>query len=177
MSKPHLVYAPIDISFSELQGETEIFLREFHKLNESDNDPIGQWLKLKKAKGETQDSDDLVLEILVNIHRRLDKMELLIKNEKEELIKLDDIAKIENIGFSHFELKNSLLKPSKKYYGRISMKTYPERDVPVFFEAVDSKLAIISKFHAKDETEWNSYFRARERVMIRERNQKKQIGN
>jgi hypothetical protein len=72
------------------------------------------------------------------------------------------------VGFHHFQIADQKLNIGKMYYGRIDFKVYPERDIPVFFKAIDENLVEIKKIHIKDETDWGTFFRARERVMIRE---------
>ncbi|MBE0499492.1 MAG: hypothetical protein IBX43_09695 [Campylobacterales bacterium] len=142
--------------------------REYHSLSEADDDAIGQWLKLAKAKGETSESDPIALRLLVELHRKVDNLERLIKNEKPSRIGLSSSAQIESIGFGYFRLEEAELEPGTRYYGRISMPTYPQREIGVFFTAADAQLAKIEKIHDRDEKEWGAYVTARERVMIRE---------
>lgn len=163
-----LIAAPISILFEEESARSEEFEREYHTLSESDDDPIGQWLKIAKARGETSDSDSVVLNLLVELHRKMDNLERLIKNEKPKRLELSHEAMIESIGFHHFKLQSPLLKEGMRYYGRILMPVYPKRDVGIFFETETNDLAKIVKMHERDEKEWAQYFTARERVMIRE---------
>jgi len=163
---PRLVKAPISIEYSI--ADEELHEREYHTLSEADDDAIGQWLKLAKAKGDTSESDPVALKLLVDLHRKVDALERLIKDEKPIRIGLNNSAKIESIGFGYFKLENEELEDGIKYYGRITMPTYPEREIGVFFVAQGSNVAKIVKIHDRDEKEWASYITARERVMIRE---------
>ena len=99
-----LIPAPIDVSFSLSSLEEELYLREFHQLSDADDDPINQWLKLAKARGETADTDPVVLNLLVELHRKLDNLEALIKNETPSRVMLTHNAHIESIGFEYFNL-------------------------------------------------------------------------
>lgn len=166
MNIPRLVKAPISLVYDE--ANNELYEREYHTLSEADDDAIGQWLKLAKAKGETSESDPVTLRLLVELHRKVDNLERLIKNEKPSRIGLSSSAEIESIGFGYFKLENEDLDEGARYYGRITMPTYPQREIGVFFIAVDKSLAKIDKIHDRDEKEWGSYVTARERVMIRE---------
>lgn len=166
MSEPRLVKAPISLVYDVANEESHE--REYHSLSEADDDAIGQWLKLAKAKGETSESDPIALKLLVELHRKVDKLERLIKNEKPSRVGLSSSAQIESIGFGFFRLETQELEPSTRYYGRITMPTYPQREIGVFFTAVDRALAKIEKIHERDEKEWGAYVTARERVMIRE---------
>ncbi|WP_456381461.1 hypothetical protein [Hydrogenimonas sp.] len=169
MAKIRLVPAPLEIDFEKVVPEREeAFEREFQRLSETDDDPIGQWLKLAKARGETKETDPVLLHLLVELHRKVDQLTQIVKNEEPERIALSFHAEIESIGFEHFSLKEPLLERGKRYYGRIAMPLFPKRDMGVWFEAQGDRLAKIVRMHERDEKEWNAYVTARERIMIRE---------
>lgn len=165
--------APIAISFSLDQEQNESYLREYHSLSESDDDPIGQWLKLAKARGETSETDTVLLNLIVELHRKIDALEAYLKNKKPKRIPLEVHADIEGVGFEHFKLKTQPLQAGKIYYARIAMPVHPKRDVAVYFKALNSQTAEIIKMHERDSKEWNGYVTARERVLIREMKEKK----
>jgi hypothetical protein len=168
-----LIKAPISLSFTQAGVEDEEYIREYHQLSESDDDPINQWLKLAKAKGETADTDPVVLNLLVELYKKIDALEMYLKDEKPQRLILPIGAHIESIGFGHFELKESLLQEGASYYARIEMPVHPKRDIAIFFEAKSSTLAKITRMHERDEKDWNAYLTARERVLIREAREKK----
>lgn len=163
-----LVKAPIDIAFSELETNKEAYLREYQQLSESDDDPINQWLKLARAKGDTSDTDPVLLNLMVELHRKVDALERFLKNEEPKRVSLTHEVAIESIGFEHFKLSEGVLKEGVEYYGRVAMPVHPNRDVGIFFTALDDSLAKITKMHERDEREWGAYLTARERVLIRE---------
>lgn len=173
MSNPRLVSAPISIYFSEADVNKDAFEREYQQLSESDDDPISQWLKLAKARGDTRESDPVLLQLVVELHRKIDSLEMFLKDEVPARISLTTASHIDSIGFEYFNLKESVLEVGKVYYGRIEMPVYPKHDVGVFFEATSNTLAKIIKMHDRDEKEWGAYMTARERVLIREAKEKK----
>lgn len=168
-----LVSAPISLLFSEESLDLESYEREYHQLSESDEDPISQWLKLAKARGETSDSDPVILNLVVELHRKIDALEMFLKDEEPKRVSLTNSAQIESIGFEHFNIQDGLFEVGKEYYGRIEMPVHPKRDVPVFFTPESKTLAKITKIHERDEKEWGAYLTARERVLIREAKEKK----
>ena len=174
MSQPRLVPAPISIAFSEASLDKEAYEREFQKLSESDDDPISQWLKLAKARGDTAETDPVLLNLVVELHRKVDALEAFLKNETPKRISLTEGAEIESIGFEHFKLKKPLLQEGKLYYGRVAMPVHPKRDIPVFFKALTPQLAEIVRIHERDEKEWAAYMTARERILIREAREKRE---
>lgn len=163
-----LVNAPISIVFSQADTDKEAYLREYQQLSESDDDPINQWLKLARAKGETTDTDPVLLNLIVELHKKVDALEMFLKNEKPNRLSLTNEVAIESIGFEHFKLADDILEEGVEYYGRVDMPLHPKRDVAIFFTAVDKSLAKITKIHERDEKEWGAYLTARERVLIRE---------
>jgi hypothetical protein len=169
MNEPRLVPAPISIQFSDASLDLETYEREFQQLSESDDDPISQWLKLAKARGETAESDPVILNLVVELHRKIDALEAFLKNETPKRVSLTEEAEIDAIGFEHFKLKEPLLEAGKEYYGRVAMPVHPKRDIGIFFKALTPKLAEITKIHERDEKEWAAYMTARERILIRQR--------
>ena len=173
MSTPRLVQAPISICFSDASLDKEIYEREYQQLSESDEDPISQWLKLAKAKGDTRETDPILLELVVELHRKIDSLEMFLKNEVPKRVSLICASAIESIGFEYFKMESEILEKGTIYYGRIEMPIYPKHDVGVFLQAQSSTLAKIIKMHDRDEKEWNAYMTARERILIREAREKR----
>ncbi len=174
MSQPRLVSAPISIAFSEASPNKELYEREFQQLSESDDDPISQWLKLAKARGDTAETDPVLLNLVVELHRKIDALEAFLKNETKKRISLTQEAEIKSIGFEHFKLKEPLLQVEEIYYGRITMPIHPKRDVGLFFKALDPQLVEIVSMHERDEKEWAAYMTARERILIRQAREKRE---
>ena len=173
MNMPRLVPAPISLVFSEVSKDRKIYEREYHQLSESDENALNQWLKLAKARGETAESDPVLLQLMVEMHNKIDALERFLKNEEPVRVSLMNEAQIDSIGFEHFNLSKNILTKGIEYYGRIEMPVHPKRDVGVFFKALSPTLAEITKMHETDEKEWASYMTARERIQIREAREKK----
>ena len=170
---PRLVPAPISLVFSEASSQRDLFDREFQQLSDSDENPINQWLKMAKARGDTSDTDPVLLNLIIELHNKIDSLEMFLKNEEPKRVSLTVEAHIDSIGFEHFNFKEDILEEGKGYYGRIEMPVHPKRDVAVFFIAENKTLAKIVKIHDRDEKEWSSYLTARERILIREAREKK----
>ncbi len=160
-----LVPAYVTIEFDELNEKLK---EEFDKLGAETEDPIGQYIKLAKARGETKETDPVLLELLIALHRKVDELTSIVKNEKKELLPLKFNSETSGVGFEGFEIKDSLFEHGKKYYGRFDLPVFPERKVPVIFEALDEKKAKILHMHDRDIKDYNAYITARERAIIRE---------
>jgi hypothetical protein len=160
-----LVSAPLSIEFEE---DRKIFKEEYDKLGAEIDDPIGQYIKLAKARGETSDTDKVLMELIVALHRKVDELTALIKDEKKELIPLKYKEKISDIGYEHIKFQNPVLKQNQKYYGRLEISFFPEREVPIYFIAIDKYIAEIILMHDRDVKDYNAFVAARERALIRE---------
>ncbi|RKV96926.1 MAG: hypothetical protein D8H92_04950 [Campylobacter sp.] len=163
-----LVPANLDIVFEEAGDRENEFLREFDKLSGNEDDPLGAWIKRAKAKGDTKESDQVILTLLVELHRKFDELNAYIKNEKFVKLELAQSSVLEGINFENFRIKEAKFKEGARYYGRIFMPIFPKRDVAIFFEALDEKTAKITRINESDESDYNGYVTARERAMIRE---------
>lgn len=170
---PRLVKAPISLVFSEADLEREAFEREYQQLSESDDNPINQWLKLAKARGDTAETDPVLLNLIVELHNKIDTLELFLRDEEPNRVSLINEAHIDSVGFEHFNLNEEMLEEGREYYGRVEMPVHPKRDVGIFFKAQSKTLAHIVKIHNRDEKEWASYMTARERIVIREARESK----
>ena len=163
-----LIPVHISLVYSEASINKEQYTKEFSQLSESDDDPISQWLKLAKGRGETSETDPVLLNLVVELHRKIDALEMFLKGTEPKRISLINAVDIESIGFGYFKIVDGDFEVGTEYYGRVLMPVHPKRDVPVFFKAIDNSLVEIVKIHERDEKEWNSYLTARERVLIRE---------
>ena len=161
-----LIPAPLFIEFEE---DNEKFKEEYDKLGAEIDDPVGQYLKMAKARGETKDSDKVAIELLIALHRKVDEVLSLLKNEEKELIELKYTAKITHIGYEYFKIKEKLFKPNQKYYARVDIPFFPQREVPMYFIAVDEQVAEILMMHDRDVKDYNAFVAARERAIIREK--------
>ncbi|MDD5051941.1 MAG: hypothetical protein PHO27_04305 [Sulfuricurvum sp.] len=168
MSDVRLVPAVIDIVYEEITGEVDRFEREFNEIGETDEDSIGQWIKHAKVRGETDESDYMMLNLMAELYRKLEKIEQILAKGGVQRVPLSSNASIESIGLEHLKLSSESFEIGKHYYGRIEMATFPKREIAFFFEALDTSLAKITKIHVRDRQEWGYYMTARERAMIRQ---------
>ena len=167
MDKTYLIPAPIDIVFEPIGEKYELFDKEYTLMEQSDNDPVGHWLKMAKARGDTKETDQLLLTLIVELHRKVDELTQIVTGVEKNHVVLDFDEEIESINYESFKLKEERFVAGKEYYGRIIMPTFPKRDIPVFFKASSQSLGVFTKIHDYDKAEWDSYVAARERSVIR----------
>jgi hypothetical protein len=168
MEEIRFVVAPLHVLLESVNDKEDIFSKEYNALSEFEEDAVGQWLKIAKARGETGDSDQVLLTLIVELHKKIDMLTSIIKEEEKTLLSLAHQTEISHIGFEHIMIEEDLLKEGERYYMRVEMPVFPKREIPIFVEALSSTVARITNIHDKDERDWSSYVTARERVMIRE---------
>lgn len=156
----------IDISFQEITHSREPFDMEFNKFSETDSDPISQWLKRAKSKGEFDNSGETIMYLLVELHRKVDELTKVVRNEIPERIHLSHSSIVELCWYEEITIRHEQFNPGSIYYGRLNMPIFPAREVPVFFSAVDTKMAKIIKMHSRDRKDWDSYMMTKERESI-----------
>jgi len=169
MSNIRFISTVLDCNYEEVRGSNKkLFKDEYDTLSEYETDTVGQWLKNAKARGETSDSDQVLLTLLVELHKKIDRLESIVKGEKSEYVQLLEEIKIVGLNFDYIKVEKDCFQPALNYYARIPMPVFPKREIPVFLTAIDTKIAKISLISQKNLQDWNSYITSRERELIRE---------
>lgn len=169
MNNIRLVTATMNLVYEEVTSErTEQFEREYHEISEMEENSITQGIKHIKTRGESDETNLLILNILSELYRKMDKIEHLLVHGTLKRLNLTSEALIESIGLEHLKLKTESLEIGKHYYARIEIPIFPKREIAFYFEAVESSLAHIEKIHVRDKEAWGYYMTACERIMIRQ---------
>ena len=104
MSEIKLFKAPLDMEFESDKDGSEKFKREFDSILPGEEDALGAWLKRAKSRGETKESDQVLLTLLIELHRKVDALSDYIKNEHKQYLPLKEKTSIEEIGFTHIKI-------------------------------------------------------------------------
>ena len=164
-----IISAPLKIAFNKLDSANlAIFRGEFDRLSENNDDPISVWLRNVRSRGKSVDENEPIIQLLVELHRKIDALNAQISNVKEEFLALDSNAILESISHNLLIFNDSVLESGEKYYARLDIAVFPVRKIPLFFYAKDSKNAEIYLMHGRDEVDFDNYIAARERSLIRE---------
>ena len=156
----------INIFFQEVAHGKELFEAEFEKFSETDSDPISQWVKKAKAKGELDSDDYTVVYLLTELQRKVDELTKIIKNETQDRIHLQYRSTIESCWYEEIELAGEEFEEGKIYYARLDLPIFPKREVPMFIKASNSTTAVIVRMHERDRKDWDSYLVTKEREQI-----------
>ena len=91
MEKSRLINTALKIHYDTAHSNAEEFAIEFNKLTQSDEDPIGEWLRLMRAKkGNFDNENTIVLELLVEIYRKIELLEHKIQGETKTYVPLSN---------------------------------------------------------------------------------------
>lgn len=165
--KSRLISTALKIEFDKVHTNAESYALEFNKLTQNDEDPIGEWLRLMRAKkGNLEGENAIILELLVEIYRKIEALENRMEGTAKVYVPLGNQSIVQTIGHGCFALLNANLSENTLYYGRIELPTFPTRIVPIYF-IYHSELAWIEQIHTRDEIEWDGYVAGKERALIR----------
>ncbi len=168
MENIRFVPAFLKVTFELGSAEDMPFLQEYYGLMQLNDDPLGLWLKSAKVRKEQEKSDQVLLKLLVELHRKIDKLTHQLTSDKPLYLELCNSGNLEAIGHGYIRFDSGVLSPKQSYYARIDMPTFPKRNIPIFFEAIDERIGQITMMHDDDKEDWSSYMVACERVMIRQ---------
>ena len=168
MEDIRLVPAFLKVAYEPSSLENTSFIQEYYALMQLNDDPLGLWLKSSKIRKESEQSDQVLLTLMIELHRKIDKLTHLVTSDKPLYLPLALQGNIKAIGHGYLEFDTAVLTPKESYYARIDMPTFPKRQLPLFFEAISENLGKIVMMHEDDEQDWSAYMVACERVMIRQ---------
>ena len=168
MSEIRLVPTVLTLSFAKGTIENADFLKEYYSLMQMNDDPLGAWLKTPKIRKISDESDQVLLTLLIELHRKMDILTRSLQKESTHESSLESQASIESIGHGYFQCDTPVLEIGEYYYGKIDIPTFPRRNMPLFFVAQSEVLAKIEMMHEDDEQNWSAYMVACERAMIRQ---------
>lgn len=168
MEEVRLVKAFLKITFEPSDIENQEFNKEYYSLIQLNDDPLRAWLKSSKVRKEADETNQILLTLLVEMNRKIDELTHFIKNPTPIHVPLKYQENVQAIGHGYFQFENDVLEEGQTYYGRIDMPTFPKREMPLFFEAISKDTAKIILMHEDDEKDWSAYMVACERVVIRQ---------
>jgi len=168
MENIRLVKASLKIAFESGDSGNSEFLKEYYSLIQLNDDPLGAWLRSSKMRKEADETNQVLLTLLIELHRKVDNLTHTMKTDAPLVLPLKNQENLVSIGHGYFQFENEVLTIGQNYYGRIDVPTFPRREMPIFFEAVSENIAKIILMHEDDEKDWSAYMMACERVIIRQ---------
>ncbi|BCX80135.1 hypothetical protein [Campylobacter sp. 19-13652] len=162
-----LVPAMLEVCLELDAVAKEQHLMEYNSLSFSEEDPLGAWLKRARAKGETKNTDEVLLNLLVHLHRKIDVLSEAVSGVKREFKSLAMSAIINEVGFEYVGFGDEILSVDEKYYMRFELPVFPKRQIAMYLKACDKRVAKIELMHDDDVSDWDGFVASKEREMIR----------
>jgi len=165
----NFIPANFEILYEEVTKENEHkFQKEYELLKEYATQDVKEWLKKAKIKGELENTDEILLTLLIELHKKIDRIENILTNQQENILDLAFKTFTTGIHFEYLMVKDNSFDKNKLYYSRIKLPVFPKKEFPIYIKAITNNIAKIDKISQKNQEEWNYIVRAKEREYIRE---------
>ncbi|ANV98674.1 hypothetical protein BBW65_07635 [Helicobacter enhydrae] len=148
----------------KIGGET---YEEYIQLNRVQESGIERWLK--HAKGRDYDGDELMLDLLVEMFKKIEKLEKMLAQTQDNLLTLHQQITTSHIGHGVLCFQESVLKKGGIYYGRLFLPFFPEKIMPCYLQAHSAQIAKIIKMGDSNTRQYDTYVVECERIGIRAR--------
>lgn len=157
----------LEIDFSKVSEDNEEqFKKEFVALAEQKQGVLNQWLNKLKSKNRMQDTDEVLLELLIEIYKKIDRLEQILDQKAKTYLPLESRAMISHIGHSVLCMSQPTFDEQQDYYLRLFLPIFPQRYVGLFGLALHPQVIRIEHIHTNDAGDFDSLVAERERLMI-----------
>ncbi|WP_305862755.1 hypothetical protein [Helicobacter cholecystus] len=154
----------LDIQAQEVQEIGGKFLQEYIALNQIEESGIEKWLKL--SKGRDYEGDEVMLELLVEMYKKLERLEQKLSIKENPYIPLELSLKTHSIGHSVLCFEEEL-QEGGLYYARCELPVFPTKIIPLFFVMLTPFVAKITKIGQSHNHSYDAYVVECERMEIR----------
>lgn len=153
------------LEVSEIGGDS---LKEFNQLNQKEEAGIDKWLKL--AKGREYDGDEVILELVAEVYKKLERIEEHLFAHRSNLLPLTQNVQTCCIGHEALCFDQALCE-GKIYYARMDLPVFPNKLIPFYFKMLTPHIAQIVKMGDLHTRSYDSYVVECERIGIRVKRQ------
>lgn len=169
-----LVDVRLKLELSAVNDDTySIFEEEFNKLNINTGLPIEKMINRYKNKSDSNNAQ--VFEILLEIYKKIDKIEKILEDEKIEYIKLENNNYTKSIGHGFLILIENELKIDTSYYVRLFTPSFRSKAISFFGVAIQDNILKITQMSERDIKEFDNFVVNIERESLRVRKIKREI--
>lgn len=170
-----LIQCAIPIDLAPLESTTasidsrgdEAFLREYELLNASSSDLIAQAIHF--AGKEKNTSLTLILELLMDLHEKITRLEEHVLAHKRARLELPASATIHALGHGVLGCGGAGLVEGRFYYVRFALPSAASRDIAAFARALSPELLQIVRIHSTNTTALDSFIVAKEMEQLRQK--------
>ncbi|MCE3039151.1 hypothetical protein [Helicobacter anatolicus] len=146
----------------EFSLERKEFLEEYFRIGAAYED-VNPWGNKLKDRGE----DTLVLEILVELYKKISRLEHRMIRQELDLVALESKSNILALGHGVLFLEDEILEVGSIYYLRFVLPSFSDRIIAIFAKALSANILQITKMQARDIQDFDSYIANTEMATIR----------
>ncbi len=148
MNEFRVVEALLSVEFEEASSDFETEFSASHN-------GLDEFMSLLVAKEKSDNTDLLTIKLLTEVLRKLEHIENLLSNKApQKLLKYQ--ANASKFGYEGFIFDDECLKENCEYFARVQIKGFVHKEIKLFFKALNSKTAKITRISKLDEKEWAS---------------------
>lgn len=142
------------------------YFQEYISLNQIEESGIEKWLKLSKSRD--YEGDEVMLELLVEVYKKLERLEQKLFIKENPYLPLSLSLKTHSIGHGVLCFEEELPE-GEMYYARFDLPIFPSKIIPVFFRMLTPHIAKIIKIGYSHNHSYDGYVVECERMEIRSR--------
>ena len=147
------------------------FLQEYEMLGESANDVVSQALYAHSRERDTNNA--LVLELLIQMYKKITKIEQFLLKDSRILLPLQQQGGIVALGHGVICCGEEYFVSDRIYYARFCLPNVSWRTISVFARAITNTILRITHIHSHDNSALDGYIVSKEMEQLRQ----KRIGN
>ncbi|WP_231900557.1 hypothetical protein [Helicobacter cinaedi] len=161
-----IVPCEIEVAFAKAEENLEAYRKEFIALSQHRYGSITQWLNKNKSKNRLEDTDEVLLELLVELYQKVENIEQILLNKSFAYVSLSGEGIANFVGHSVLCMPENVFEKGQEYYLRIFLNAFPKRYVGIFAKAIDERIVVFTQIHQGDVVDFDSFVVQMERLMI-----------
>ncbi|MDO7253488.1 hypothetical protein [Helicobacter cappadocius] len=147
--------------------DSGIYNQEYNQITNINTDGFEQWLERLKSKNKLDGDNEIILEVLDQIYRKLISIENLINKNEIKLYPLEKKGFISALGHGVICTEIADFEVDVDYYLRFELPVFPKRIVAIFGKAIDRRVVKITKMHQKNIEDFDMYIANKEMENLR----------
>ena len=162
-----IVPCELEVAFSKLNENNQAaFNKEFVALSHHRYGSITQWLNKNKSRNRMEETDEVLLELLVELYRKVETIEQMLRNKTTQYIPLESESIADFVGHSVLCMPSNVFEVGEEYYLRIFLPIFPERYVSIFASAIHQRIVKFERMHHNDVGDFDNFVDQMERLAI-----------
>lgn len=147
-----------------------MYEEDFAALAAFSETPMLKWIKTMHSKNTLSEEGVIIVEILTEMYKKIDRLERILTHQDENLLPLAHEARLRFVGHDALclgeEQSFGEMIGQGRIYARMFVPLFPERIVGIFAKVLHPQIAKIEHIHIKNRTYFDTFVAECERSMI-----------